>query len=319
MNFYEKTGMMALGSRLRMLSERLTEQAGAIYTLYGNDLQPRWFPVFHLLAEGRERSITDIAQEIGHSHASVSQIVAEMEAKGYLREKKGAEDGRKRFVVLSPKGKALHAAMEDQFRDVGAAVEGAMKEASHNLWEAIGEWEYLLGEKDLLERVREVRRARESARVRIVDFAPEHGRAFRDLNERWISAYFKMEEPDYHSLDHPKEYILDKGGHILIALLDGEPVGTVALIPLDEHTVELAKMAVAPQAQGLGIGWLLGQAAIGRARGRERIYLESNTRLQAAIGLYQKLGFKKITGVPSPYERSNIQMELRLNGTGSTD
>ena len=46
--------------------------------------------------------------------------------------------------------------------------------------------------------------------------------------------------------------------------------------------------------------------------GFKRLYLESNTILKPAINLYYKLGFKKITGAPSPYERSNIQMELIL-------
>jgi N-acetylglutamate synthase-like GNAT family acetyltransferase len=97
-----------------------------------------------------------------------------------------------------------------------------------------------------------------------------------------------------------------------MALLDGKPVGTVALIRLDERTQELAKMAVAPEAQGRNIGWLLGQAAIqkGRELGLHSIYLESNTILKPAISLYHKLGFQKISGPPSPYERCNIQMEL---------
>lgn len=313
-DFYNKTGSMALGSRLRRLSERLTDQARAIYSLYGNDLPPKCFPVFYVLSEGGERSITDIALEIGHSHASVSQIAAELMTKGYIREKKGKGDARKRFIALTPKGKALAERMREQYEDVGAAVEEAMKEANYDLWKAIAEWEFLLDQKDLLKRVQEVRRRREAAKVRIVPFAPEHAKAFRDLNERWISTYFKMEEPDYHSLDHPREYILDKGGHIFIALLEGRPVGTVALIPVDAHTHELAKMAVDPSAQGLGIGWLLGQAAIakGRELGLKRIYLESNTALKPAISLYYKLGFEKITGQVSPYERCNIQMEIRL-------
>lgn len=314
MDFYAKTGPMALGSRLRRLSERLTDQAGAIYALYGNDLQPKWFPVFYVLAESGERSITDIAQAIGHSHASVSQIAGELETKGYIREKRGKEDGRKRFITLTAKGKVLAAALQDQYHDVGAAVEGAMREADHDLWKAIASWEFLLDQKDLLRRVREARKQREAKKVHIVDYAASYQKAFRDLNERWISTYFKMEAPDYQSLDHPQEYILDKGGHILIALLDGKAVGTVALIPMDEHTQELAKMAVAPEAQGLGVGWLLGQAVIAKARalGLRRIYLESNTMLKPAVNLYYKLGFQRITGHPSPYERCNIQMELIL-------
>jgi hypothetical protein len=34
--------------------------------------------------------------------------------------------------------------------------------------------------------------------------------------------------------------------------------------------------------------------------------------LTPAISLYGKLGFKKIVGPPTPYQRCNIQMELAL-------
>jgi GNAT superfamily N-acetyltransferase len=123
-----------------------------------------------------------------------------------------------------------------------------------------------------------------------------------------------MEKEDYKALDHPQEYILDKGGHIFMALYKGAPVGTSALIPMEDGGYELAKMAVSPSAQGLGIGFLLGQACIEKARtlGAGRVYLESNTKLKPAISLYHKLGFRKVAGPPSPYERCNIQMEVRL-------
>ncbi len=76
----------------------------------------------------------------------------------------------------------------------------------------------------------------------------------------------------------------------------------------------LAKMAVSPKAQEKNIGWLLGQAALDKARelGAQKVFLESNTILKPAINLYHKLGFQKITGYPSPYERSNIQMAITL-------
>lgn len=59
---------------------------------------------------------------------------------------------------------------------------------------------------------------------------------------------------------------------------------------------------------------IVGQAAIVKARelGAKKIYLESNTILEPAIRLYQKLGFQKIVGQPSLYERCNMQMELQL-------
>ena len=73
-------------------------------------------------------------------------------------------------------------------------------------------------------------------------------------------------------------------------------------------------MAVSPKAQGKNIGWLPGAAMIEKARspGARKIYLERNTILKPAINLYYKLGFQKVIGHPTPYERYNIQMELNL-------
>jgi len=314
MDIYTRTGKMALGSRLRRLSEQITEQSGEIYQLYQVDLQPKWFPVFYSLSGGEEKSITDIAREIGHTHPSVSQIVREMAAKGYITERKGEADGRKNFVVLSAEGKAVRDRMLPQLEDVSKAIENAMKETQYDLWRAIGEWEFLLEQKSLLRRVLEEKKSRESAEVQIVNYMPAYRQAFKQLNEEWITRYFKMEETDHKSLDHPDEYILDNGGHIFMAIYEGQPIGACALINMGDDVYELAKMAVSPLAQGKGIGFLLGEACIDKAKalGAKSIYLESNTRLKPAINLYHKLGFKKITGHPSPYERCDIQMEMKL-------
>ncbi|SDT58756.1 transcriptional regulator, MarR family with acetyltransferase activity [Mucilaginibacter mallensis] len=314
MEFYNKTGKMALGSRLRRLSELITEQAGKVYGYYDVDMQPKWFPVFYVLSAGEEKSITQIAQEIGHSHPSVSTIVKEMMKRGLVQESPGKTDGRKNYIKLSVQGLAINDRIRDQYTDVNAAIENALNETQYNIWKAIEEWEFLLEQKDLLSRVQDERKLRERKDVEVVAYEPKYQTAFKQLNVDWISQYFKMEETDYKSLDHPKEYILDKGGHILIALYKNEPVGTCALIKMDDHTFELAKMAVGANAKGKGIGWILGNAAIELAKqhSAKKLYLESNTILKPAINLYHKLGFKKVTGTPSPYERCNIQMELNL-------
>ena len=102
-----------------------------------------------------------------------------------------------------------------------------------------------------------------------------------------------------------------------MALYKNKPVGVCALLKIDdsEYDFELVKMAVSPEVQGKGIGWLLGRNVIDKARsmGVGKIYLESNTILKPAIKLYQKLGFRKVAGHATPYERCNIQMELELN------
>lgn len=148
----------------------------------------------------------------------------------------------------------------------------------------------------------------------IIDFRPQHAAAFRDLNLAWIRQHWEPEEADFKALDHPGEYILDPGGQILLAVKSGDVVGTCALLKMDDGGFELAKMTVAESARGLGIGKLLMQAAIERARslGAHRLFLESNSVLDAAIRLYESVGFHYIDGVESPYTRCNVQMELRL-------
>ena len=150
--------------------------------------------------------------------------------------------------------------------------------------------------------------------VHVVPYDRSHHEAFRRLNEAWISRYFRLEAPDRRVLDAPQEEILDKGGHILVAVRDGEPIGVCALLRVDGHTFELAKMAVAEPARGLGVGYQLGEAAKARARaaGATRVILESNTVLAPAIALYHKLGFVEVQGLHSEYARCNIHMAVEL-------
>lgn len=153
--------------------------------------------------------------------------------------------------------------------------------------------------------------------ITIVEYSTEYKAAFKALNEEWISKYFKMEKADYDALDNPEDYIINKGGHILVALQDNEPVGVCALIKMsdEKYGYELAKMAVSPSVHGKGIGYQLALASIHKARelGAQWLYLESNTILEPAINLYRKLGFIEVKGRETPYERCNIQMELSLD------
>lgn len=315
MNFFNDAGQKAIGSRVRLLAEKITVDASQIYRLYDIRMAPKWFPVFYILSQRDAMDVTTIAKEIGHSHPSVSKIVREMAKAGYLLEKKDKSDGRRNVVQLSAKGKTIITKIQNQYTDVQRAVEDISRNTKNDLWEAIAEWENLLEQKTLLQRVKEVKRERETRHIRIIGYTPKYKKAFRSLNEAWIKKYFKMEKADYAALENPKPYILDKGGHILIALSDNKPVGACALISMnDKVSFEMAKMAVAPEMQGKGLGYLLGKSVIEKAKalGAKRLYLESNTILKPAISLYRKLGFKEVEGPPSPYERSNIQMELML-------
>lgn len=316
MDFFDKTGKMAIGSRLRMLADKVTEEAAQIYGLYGLEIKPKWFPVFFVLSHGESKTITAIAKEIGHTHPSVCNIVKEMSARGFVTEGKDKTDGRKNVVSLSVRGMEMAETLAEQCADVEAVIEQMSRQTRNDLWRAIGEWEYLLSERSLFRRVKEEKQKRERKELRIVSFEPCYQQAFRDLNEEWITSHWRLEEHDYEVLDHPQEHILEKGGHIFVALYKDVPVGVCALCKLDDplYDYELAKLAVSPSVQGKGFGLLLCGTVIEKAKelGAKKIFLESNTLLKPAIHIYRKLGFKELAEYHPAYERGDIQMELSL-------
>ena len=159
--------------------------------------------------------------------------------------------------------------------------------------------------------------------IRIVTYEPRYKDDFIRLNKQWIETYFRLEQSDLDTFAHIDDSIIGRGGQIFLAAdeADGEYqsaghiVGCCALKPHPETDChELAKMAVAPEAQGKGIGRKLGEALLDYAKshGVKRIFLEGNTRLEASIALYRKLGFKDIPLEGNAYERCDILMALKL-------
>ena len=151
--------------------------------------------------------------------------------------------------------------------------------------------------------------------VNIIEFEKHHKDDFARLNYEWLNKYFVVEDHDTEMLEDPIEYIIKPGGQILMAMVGGICVGTVALIVEDEETYELAKMAVTENFKGLRIGKMLMLAALNYSikMGMKRVVLESNTSLTAAINLYIKTGFKALPLNPNtPYNRANIRMEMIL-------
>jgi GNAT superfamily N-acetyltransferase len=153
-----------------------------------------------------------------------------------------------------------------------------------------------------------------TGRIAIREFQPGDEMAFRRLNEEWITRYFHMEAKDSEALDHPHASILEPGGRIFFATVDGECVGTCALIPTGACEYEVAKMAVTARCQGMGIGRRLLTAVVEAARsaGAHRLHLGTNHVLTPAIRLYESVGFRHVPPEPSPYVRADVFMEMAL-------
>jgi GNAT superfamily N-acetyltransferase len=154
--------------------------------------------------------------------------------------------------------------------------------------------------------------------IRIERWRPEYTQDYIRLNKAWIERYFRLEPSDLNMFDHPKEKIIDHGGELFFALDGTQVVGCCALVHHEEDdSYELAKMAVDPAAQSGGIGTLLATTMIeeARRRGVPRIHLEGNTKLEASIALYRKVGFREVPMEHVAYDRCDICMELDLSTT----
>lgn len=106
------------------------------------------------------------------------------------------------------------------------------------------------------------------------------------------------------------EHVLPPIGHTLVAEDDCGILGTVVVKPLGGHRVEIKRLYVRSQAQGLGLGKaLLGEAkSVARDMGANEMYLDTLGSLKAALALYRADGFREVT----PYPGSEIAENARL-------
>ena len=151
--------------------------------------------------------------------------------------------------------------------------------------------------------------------VTIDVFKEEYKLDFETLNLQWIKKYFKVEEEDTKILKNPESYVINGGGQIFFAVIDGNAIGTAAMVLTKERIFELSKMAVDSSYQGLGIGRMLINVCIDFAKSKsaDEIFLITNNKLLPALELYNSSGFELDEDYDdNRYERGNTKMKLLL-------
>ena len=112
----------------------------------------------------------------------------------------------------------------------------------------------------------------------------------------------------------PGAYVAPRG-RLLLATVNGEPAGCVALRPMPDGACELKRLFVRPAYRSTGLGRQLMDRILAEAReiGYRQIRLDTVVgQMDKAIAIYRRYGFKEIEphgGHPVP---GSIYMEMDL-------
>ncbi len=313
MDFIQDLGQLALGSRLKRLSDQMMTAGQEIYREAGVDFEPRWFPLFRLLADHGPQTVGEAAEALGLTHAAISQTARMMTKEKLITSKKDPRDERRRVLSLTDAGRDTLPRLRPLWSDIERAIREIVEFGGVDILAAIDGIEQAMARETFQERCARIRRARELDKVDIVDFAPEYADDFARLNIEWLEKYFEVEPVDEEIFANCAS-IVEDGGAILFAKIGGTIVGTCALFKVGD-TFELAKMAVTEDYRGRHIGKTLLFAALERARelGAESVFLVTNSSLVPATSLYRSVGFRVTRSGPhEKYARGDLTMEIAL-------
>ena len=290
-----------LGSRLKRLAERMQTDVVKVAERASLEIQPSQYPLLVTLERQGAQTIGALSEALDFSQPTVTRAVARLVEMGLVQVDRIHRDQRHKTVSLTEAGRA---AMERSkllvFPRVEAAVKELTRDLTGSLLEQVGALERRLAERPLDQRAL----ALPEAGLRIVEFSDALAPAFRDINAEWISSMYDLEQTDLQVLNNPRGEIIDRGGDILFVEAAGlGVVGVCALQKTGPTSFELTKMGVLERARGAKAGEFLLRAVIARSQALDAdpLYLLSNRKSEAAIHLYEKLGFVHDEGIMTTY------------------
>ncbi|MBO9670073.1 MAG: MarR family transcriptional regulator [Sphingobium sp.] len=151
-DYVVEMGGAALGARLRRLSAAIDADASRIYAARGIQFEQRWFGVINQLALAGPLSVSQLADVLGITHASVSETRQSLERAGLITAEADRGDARRRVLALSPSGQALVGRLRPLWDDFDEVARELDIEAG-GVTEALARLEQALARTSLYERL----------------------------------------------------------------------------------------------------------------------------------------------------------------------
>ena len=309
------TEKLSIGNRFKKLGESINAQVWEIFHWQKYDLDVKGWIAIKTIKSGRNINVQYLADTLHISHPAVVQLFNQLSKSGYVRSGKSDRDKRNTFLQLTEDGERIYNQIEPLMAEAENSLEHLFSETGYDIEDVITKLENALSNKKCFNRVVSSVKSNQMNEVKIVPYNKKYKEDFKRLNIEWLQKYFIVEPADEKMLSSPEKEIIRNGGEIFFAMQENEVTGTCAVLKVDEATFELAKMAVTEKAQGKQIGKKLCLTAIGYAisNNGEKIVLDTNNKLEAAINLYRSLGFLAVPHqYNDKYKRNLLRMELNL-------
>lgn len=154
MDLVNELAELAIATRLKRLSERLSADVSKIYKESDVDFEARWFLILSLLAKEKLMAITEIADSLQLTHPAIIQLVQELEKKNLIKASVDKKDGRKRMVSLTAAGKKTLTQIEPVLMSIKAENKKWIEAASANILTVLTELEESLNTQSMYQRVK---------------------------------------------------------------------------------------------------------------------------------------------------------------------
>jgi DNA-binding MarR family transcriptional regulator/GNAT superfamily N-acetyltransferase len=249
------------------------------------------------LAQGRPLGASRALWEIAAGHDDLrslrarmdldagylTRLVQSLERDGLVKLEPHPEDRRVRSVRLTPSGERELAELNRVSDELADSMLAPLNERQR---------ERLVGAMETVERL---------LTAGLVQVAPEDPRTpaaqgcleayFAEIDERFETGYDRV-----GGIVLAPEDMEPPLGLLLLARLDGEPIGCGVLWFHGPEIADAKRMWVAPRARGLGVGrrLLAELERHARAAGVKTLRLETNRALREAIALYRASGFEEV-------------------------
>ena len=154
MDLVNELGELAIATRLKRLSERLSIDVSKIYKESEVDFEARWFLILSLLERKKIMAITEMAESLKLSHPAIVQLVQELLQKKLIKATADKQDGRKRMVSLTAAGKKTLAQIEPILASIKEENKKWLAQANENLLTVLTELEAALDHQNMYQRIK---------------------------------------------------------------------------------------------------------------------------------------------------------------------